>query len=130
VHGRSNDIGAGCKRTVVMMLHQRQRLPEHVDFITTPAHFGGGSEREKYRFYGNGPSAVISRLGILRFDPENKEMYLASCHPGATVAQIKKNTGWDLKIASDVYETESPAPERIRLLRERCDPTGVLPKKQ
>ncbi len=60
----------------------------------------------------------------------NKEMYLASYHPGATVAQIKENTGWDLKIASNVYETESPAPELIRIFKEECDPTGVFPKKQ
>ena len=128
--GGSNDIGAGCKRTIVMMLHQKQRFPEKVDFVTTPGYFGGGKEREKYGFYGDGPSVVISTLGILRFDPETKEMYLASYHPGVTVAQIKENTGWDLKVASDVHETERPAPELIRILREECDPTGVFLKKQ
>ncbi len=128
--GGSNDIGAGCKRTIVMMLHQKQRFPEKVDFLTTPGYFGGGKEREKYGFYGNGPSVVISTLGILRFDPETKEMYLASYHPGVTVAQVKENTGWDLKVAPDVYETERPSPELIRILREECDPTGVFLKKQ
>jgi glutaconate CoA-transferase subunit B len=57
-------------------------------------------------------------------------MYLASYHPGATVAQIKENTGWDLKVASDVRETERPSPELIRVLREECDPGGVFLKKQ
>jgi glutaconate CoA-transferase, subunit B len=128
--GGSNDIGVGCKRTIVMMLQQKQRFPEKVDFVTTPGYFGGGKEREKYGFYGNGPSVVISTMGILRFDPETKEMYLASYHPGATVAQVKENTGWDLKVASDVHETEWPAPELIRILREECDPTGVFLKKQ
>ncbi|NMC72758.1 MAG: CoA-transferase subunit beta [Geobacteraceae bacterium] len=128
--GGSNDIGTGCKRTIVMMLHQKQRFPEKVDFVTTPGYFGGGKEREAMGFYGNGPSVVISTLGILRFDSETKEMYLASYFPGVTVEQIKENTGWDLKIAPDVRETERPSPDLIRILREECDPTGVFLKKQ
>jgi glutaconate CoA-transferase, subunit B len=127
--GGSNDIGAGCKRTIIMMLHQKQRFPEKIDFLTTPGYFGGGKERDSYGFYGSGPSAVISTLGILRFDPETKEMFLASYHPGVTVEQIRENTGWDLKVAPDVRETERPAPELIRILREECDPTGVFLKK-
>jgi glutaconate CoA-transferase subunit B len=128
--GGSNDMGTGCRRTVVMIQHQKQRFPEKVDFVTTPGYFGGGAEREKYGFFGKGPSAVISTLAVLRFDPETKEMYLASYHPGITVAQIKENTGWDLKIAADVHETERPSPELIRILREECDPTGVFLKKR
>jgi len=128
--GGSNDIGAGCKRTVVMMLHQKQRFPEKVDFVTTPGFFGGGREREKYRLYGDGPSIVISTLGVLRFDPETREMYLESYHPGVTVDQVKENTGWDLKVDPDVRETERPSPELIRILREECDPTGVFLKRQ
>jgi len=127
--GGSNDIGSCCKRTIVMMLHQKQRFPEKVDFITTPGYFGGGKEREKYGFTGDGPHVVISTLGILRFDPETKEMYLVSYHPGVTIEQIKENTGWDLKVAGDVHETEHPDPELIRVLREECDPTGVFLKK-
>lgn len=128
--GGSNDIGAGCKRTIVMMLHQKQRFSEKVDFITTPGYLGGGKEREKLGFPGGGPSVVVSTMGILRFHPETKEMYLASYHPGLTVADVKANTGWDLKVAPDVKETERPSPELIRILREELDPTGVFLKKK
>ncbi|MCX7634231.1 MAG: hypothetical protein N2Z74_00615 [Syntrophales bacterium] len=128
--GGSNDIGTGCKRTIIMMLHHRQRFPERVDFVTTPGYFNGGREREKYGLPGGGPSVVISTLGILRFDPETREMYLESYHPGVTIEEIKANTGWDLKIADNVRETEHPDPELIRILREECDPTGVFLKKQ
>jgi glutaconate CoA-transferase subunit B len=113
-----------------MMLHQKQRFPEKVDFLTTPGYFNGGKEREKYGFFGGGPSVVISTLGILRFDPDTKEMYLDSYHSGVTVDQIKENTGWDLKVAKDVHETKRPSEELIRILREECDPTGVFLKKQ
>lgn len=128
--GGSNDIGAGAKRTVIMMLHQKQRFPETVDFVTTPGYFGGGREREKYGFIGLGPCVVISTLAILRFDPETKEMYLASYHAGVTIEQVKESTGWDLKIADDVHETEPPDPDMIRILRDECDPTGVFLNKE
>lgn len=128
--GGSNDIGAGCRRTIVMMLHQKQRFPEKVDFVTTPGYFRGGKERDKMGFSGGGPSVVVSTLGILRFHPKTKEMYLASYHPGVTIEQIKDNTGWDLVVAKDVKETERPDPELIRILREELDPTGVFLKKK
>ena len=70
------------------------------------------------RFPGGGPSVVVSTMGILRFHRDTKEMYLKSYHPGVTIEQIKANTGWDLKIADDVKETERTAPELIRILRE------------
>jgi glutaconate CoA-transferase subunit B len=128
--GGSNDIGAGCKRTIVMMAHLKQRFPEKVDFITTPGFFNGGKERETYGFVGGGPSVVISNMGLLRFDAETREMYLASYHPGVSIEQIKENTGWDLKVAKDVHETEPPDPEVIRILRDECDPDGLYLKKE
>jgi len=128
--GGSNDIGTGCKRTIVMMLHQKQRFPERVDFVTTPGYFRGAGQREKMGFPGGGPSVVVSTMGILRFHHATKEMYLESYHPGVTVDQIKATTGWDLMVAEDVKETERPAPELIRILREEIDPTGVFLKKE
>jgi len=128
--GGSNDIGAGCKRTIVMMLHQKQRFPEKVDFVTTPGYFSGPGQRDKMEFPGGGPSVVVSTMGILRFHRETKEMYLESYHPGVTVEQIKATTGWDIMIARDVKETERPSPDLIRILREDIDPTGVFLKKQ
>jgi glutaconate CoA-transferase subunit B len=128
--GGNNDIGAGCKRTIVIMIHQKQRFPEKVDFITTPGYLSGKGAREKLGLPGGGPSVVVSTMGILRFHPETREMYLESHHPGVTVQMIKENTGWDLKVADNVRETERPAPELIRILREELDPTGIFLKKK
>ncbi len=126
--GGSNDIGVGCKRTIVMMLHQKRRFPEKVDFVTTPGYFNGGDERSKMGFPGGGPSVVVSTLGILKFHPETKEMYLVSYHPGVKIEAIKENTGWDLTVSKEVKETEPPTPALIKLLRE-LDPTGIFLKK-
>jgi glutaconate CoA-transferase subunit B len=76
---------------------------------------------------GGGPSAVITTLGVLRFRKDSKEMYLASCHPGVTVEEIKANTGWDLLMADDVHETPPPTAEELNILR-RHDPQGFWTK--
>jgi hypothetical protein len=52
-------------------------------------------------------------------------MRLISYHPGVTVEQIQKKTGFELGIAPDLYETPSPTGEEIRLLRQEIDPLGV-----
>ena len=127
--GGSNDIGAGCQRTIIMMLHQKRRFKEAVDFVTTPGYLTGGNSREKMGFPGKGPAVVVSTLGILRFHPETKEMYLESYHPVTDLETVKANTGWDLKIADDVRETTPPTVEEIRILREELDPTGIFLKK-
>ena len=38
---------------------------------------------------------MITDLGVLRPDPETKELTLTALHPGATVEQAKEATGWD-----------------------------------
>lgn len=128
--GGSNDIGCGCKRSIVMMLHQKRRFVEKVDFLTTPGYLTGYDARDKLGFVGNGPEVVVSTLGILRFHDVTKEMYLESYHPNVNIEQIKENTDWDLKISENVSETEAPTVEQIRVLREELDPTGIFLNKK
>ena len=72
---------------------------------------------------GGGPIALITTLGILRFDPESKEAYLASYHPGQRVDTVEAQTGWDLKVAPDVAETPEPTSVELEIVRA-CDPEG------
>jgi glutaconate CoA-transferase subunit B len=64
---------------------------------------------------------VITHLGILGFDPDEKEMVLTSVHPGVDPKEVKANTGWDLKVAADLSITEPPTKEELDLFR-RLDP--------
>jgi acyl CoA:acetate/3-ketoacid CoA transferase beta subunit len=41
----------------------------------------------------DGPSAVITTLGLFRFHPVTREM-VASVHPGVTVDQVRAETAW------------------------------------
>ena len=126
--GGGNDIASCCKKTVTTMVHRKDKFVEKLDFNTSPGFLGGGNEREKLGYPGDGPLKVVSNLGVFRFDEATKEMYIASYHPGVSIEQIKENTSWDIKVGKDVKETEPPTVEQIKLLRE-MDPTGVFLKK-
>jgi hypothetical protein len=51
-------------------------------------------------------------------------MQIQHYHPGHSVDEIKKNTGFDIQAAADVSETAAPGHEIIDLINE-MDPDGV-----
>jgi len=87
----------------------------------------GRKEREAKGLRGDGPQSVVTDLGMLEPD-DNGELILTALHPGATVEQAIKNTGWKLKVADDLKTTEPPTDDELRLLREELDPTGIYLK--
>jgi len=125
--GGANPIGALAERVIIIALHDTRRLAEKVDFITTPGYIDGPGARERWGLPKNtGPSIVVTNKALLRFDPETREAYLASYHPGSSVEEVLELTPWDLKVADDVHETEPPRPEELRALREIVDPMGLI----
>jgi glutaconate CoA-transferase subunit B len=96
--------------------HSRVTFVERVDYVSGMGHV-------EHRKRGQGPKYLVTDLG--QFDWVDGRMRLTSYHPGATVEQIQKKTGFKLEIAPDVHETPAPTDEEIRLLREDIDPLGV-----
>ena len=127
--GGANPIGSFCKRTVIIMLQEKRRFVEKLDFMTTPGYLTGLGAREETGLRSGGPVAVVSTMGTFRFDPLTKEMYLDTYYPGVTVDQIKENVSWDLKVSQTVHETEKPTVEEIKILRE-LDPEGIFLRRE
>jgi len=67
---------------------------------------------------------VVSNLGVFDFATPDHRMRLVSVHPGVTLEEVAKNTGFELVADGAVPETRMPDPEELRLLRERIDPEG------
>jgi glutaconate CoA-transferase subunit B len=126
--GGSAEIAAWAKRTYFITPHQARRFPEKCDFVTGAGFLSGRAERVAKGVSGGGPQAVVTDLGILTPEDETGELVLTALHPGATVDQATKNTGWPLKVADDLKTTEPPTDEELRLLREELDPAGIYLK--
>jgi glutaconate CoA-transferase subunit B len=121
--GGAPDIASLARRHVVIMAHERRRFVERVDYVTSPGHGTGGDWRARAGLPGGGPSAVITTLGVFRFDPMTREMVLASVHPEATVDEIRAQTGWSLRVAHGLDETPPPTAQELAMIR-RFDPDG------
>jgi glutaconate CoA-transferase subunit B len=124
--GGGADIACLAQRLVSLMEHEPRRLRERVDFITSPGYGDGSSDwraRQGLVRVRGGPAAVITTLGVLRFDPATREAYLASFHPFTTPQEVQAATGWPLKLAEDCSPTRGPTPDELRLIRE-ADPHG------
>src|SRR6266852_4274963 len=119
--GGGADIASLAGRLIVIMPHDKRRLRERVDFITSPGYGEGGDWRTRVGLPRGGPAVLITTLGVFRF--EGGEAVLVSYHPASSVDEIAANTGWTLTVADDVRATEPPTAQELRIIRE-YDPQG------
>lgn len=125
--GGSQEIAAWANRCYIMTPHQKRRFPEKVDFMTSAGFLSGRKEREAAGVRGAGMLAVVTDIGMLEPD-KNGEMVLTALHPGKTLEQAKKNTGWDLESPSELRTTDLVTDNELRILRNDLDPNGIYLK--
>jgi glutaconate CoA-transferase subunit B len=121
--GGGADIASLARRFVVIMPQEKHRFRDRVDYVTSPGFGEGRGWRERVGLAGGGPAAVVTTLGVFRFDAATCEMYLASFHPGQSVESVKAATGFDVALAADVGPTPTPSAGELAIVRE-CDPAG------
>ena len=121
--GGACDLASLAQRHIIIMNHEKRRFVPCVDYITSPGFGAGAGWRQKVGLPRGGPAAVITTMGILRFDPITCEMMLVSTHPGITVDSVLANTGWPLLVADRLTPTPVPAEEELAML-QRFDPQG------
>jgi len=127
--GGAPEIAASAKEVVIILRQKPRAFVEELDFVTSIGHRFGGDSRKELGYSGAGPTVVITDLGILRPDPEIREITLVALHPDATVEEAKEATGWDLKVAEQPDTTDSPTEEELRILRDLKARTEASRKK-
>lgn len=119
-----NDVASLAKRVIIIMRHEKRKLPMALAHLTSPG-FVGGKSRQELGLRGGGPHRVITDMAILGFDPATHAATLLSVHPGARAEAVVENTGFPLEVREPVPVTPLPTPEELRLLREEIDPRRV-----
>ena len=119
-----NDVASLAKRVIVIMRHEKRKLPQAVAHITSPGYVGGKG-RSELGLRGGGPHRIITDMAVLGFHPETHEVMIVSVHPGVTVEQVRENTGFHLIAANSIPTTPLPTREELCLLREEIDPKRV-----
>jgi len=121
--GGACDLACLAHRHIIIMKHEKRRFVPKVDYITSPGFGEGNDWRQEVGLPRGGPSAVITTQGVLRFDPETKEMVLVSLHPGKRKEDVQAHTGWDLRISAELSQTPAPSSAELAILRQ-FDPKG------
>lgn len=119
--GGAADIATLSRRFVIIMQHERRRLRDRVDFITSPGYGDGPGWRARVGCRGGGPSALITTLGVFEF--VDSEAVLRSYHPFTSLREVRQQTGWELRTAPALAPTPEPASEELAIIRD-YDPRG------
>lgn len=116
--GGAPEIAGSCGEVFVVVRQSTRTFVEEVDFVTSVGHGRGPGDREKLGLRGAGPTLVITDLGVLRPDPETRELVLTQVHPGVDVEQVREATGWDLRVSPELSTTQPPTERELTVLRE------------
>jgi glutaconate CoA-transferase subunit B len=117
--GGGADIACLAGRLLIIMSHQRRRLVEKVDFITSPGWGPHPGWRAEQGLNQGGPAALITSLGVIRF-PQGRAQ-LTQMHPGVDLAQVAAATGWELAVNPRLETTAAPTSQELDIIR-RYDP--------
>src|SRR5262245_49810696 len=91
--------------------HTRRVLVPKVEFVSAP----GISVESVYR--PGGPYALVTGRCVFRFDPECGRFWLQSVHPGHTVDEVLRHTGFDFDLPDAVTLTPAPSAQTLALIR-------------
>jgi acyl CoA:acetate/3-ketoacid CoA transferase beta subunit len=65
---------------------------------------------------------VVTNKAVFDFETSDRSMRLRSVHPGVSIEDVEKSTGFPLSIPYEVEETRVPTDEELELIREVLDP--------
>jgi glutaconate CoA-transferase subunit B len=98
--GGAPEIALGVRDVFVMLRQSKRTFVPTLDFTTS---------------LGDDVRVVVTDLGIL--EPVDGELTLVAVHPGVDDDAARAATGWDLRVAGDLRETEPPTDSELDALR-------------
>ena len=123
--GGGCDAASMASGVIVFMRNEVKRFVEKLDYFTSPGWLRGGDSRAKAGFTRGGPLAVVTNLGVMKFDEVTRMMYLAEYYPFTTPRTVAASTGFDLDI-SRARPAAEPSEEELDILRTQVDPQRLI----
>ncbi|RTZ99055.1 MAG: ketoacid-CoA transferase [Deltaproteobacteria bacterium] len=123
--GGAADVGSFVSRTIIFMQQQRRKFVPVLDYFTCPGWIDGPDGRKQAGLTGGGPEMVVTDMALMGFDDITRRMYLKGCYPGIEPEQVLDNMGFGIDI-SRAEPVPGPSETELVILRERCDPQGLI----
>ncbi len=123
--GGACDVASFVSRSIIFMQHEKRKFVPRVDYLTSPGWLGGPDGRKKAGLPGGGPTAVITNMALMGFEPTTGEMFLKGCYPGISPEKILDNMGFEIDV-SRAGQVPPPSESELAILREKCDPQRLI----
>lgn len=120
--GGAADIASYSDKIFVITRHESRKIVNMVDYITSVGYLKGGNSREDVGLPMCKEIKIITNLCVMDFEDDSREMQIGLIHPGVSREEIIENSGFEIKFAGDVKQTDNPNDEEIYLLRNVIDP--------
>ena len=98
--GGAPEIATNVRDVFVMLRQSPRTFVERLDFCTS---------------VGDRVRVVVTDLRVL--EPRDGELTLTHVHPGVRADDVRSATGWELRVADDVDETQAPTTHELEALR-------------
>jgi glutaconate CoA-transferase subunit B len=98
--GGAPEIALGARDVFVIIRQSARTFVDELDFTTS---------------VGDRVRVVVTDLGVL--EPRDGELTLTQLHPGVAREQAVEATGWPLRVADDLRETDVPSDDELSALR-------------
>jgi len=123
--GGACDAASLASGFIVFMKNEVKRFVERLDYFTSPGWMSGGNSRAQAGFKRGGPIAVVTNLGVMKFDETTKIMYLSEYYSFTSPEKISESTGFDLDISRACPAAE-PTEQELDVLRTQVDPQRLI----
>jgi len=119
--GGAADIASYAKKIYVIMKHEKRKIVDQLDYLTTIGYFKGDKSREEEGLPPCEEMKVITNLCVFSFNAK-RTIQVESIHPGVSPREVIENTGAQISIDGRIKNTDEPTEEEIHLLRTVIDP--------
>jgi len=126
--GGAADIATYAKNIFVIAKHEKRKIVEAVDFITTTGCLQGYETRKEAGLPVCRSITVITNLCVFGLKAGSNILEVKSLHPGVSAESVIENTGFAVDIPADVHITGEPDEKELNLLRTKIDPARMYIK--
>ena len=112
--GGATEIAAHAKQVFIVMKATSRSFVPKLDFQTSGGHFAG---RAASSAGGQGPTVIVTDVGILKPQPASGEFALSVLYPGISAEEARAAVGWPLAIAPPLETHAAPTAPELAALR-------------
>ncbi|MGE6387214.1 CoA-transferase subunit beta [Pseudomonas sp. NPDC078416] len=116
--GGAPEIAGSAKEVLIILKQSPRTFVNKLDFLTSVGHGEGGDSRKRLGLPGAGPVGIITDLCIMEPEAGTHEFVVTTLHPGVTREQVIAATGWNVRFADTVANSDAPSEYELNALRD------------